>query len=172
MGVVSLGAFFKDYMMPTRYSEVIQDIDPRGKFFKSVKESELTKLKDFGFPESLLEFYRYHSPFKIIESDTEEPIRIYPALGIIDENRNCIPGCDISPKGFVVFATTVYGDAYCFDLNANKIDPPVLLVGHEIMYEGCSENEIRESGVAVADNLLQFLERFRNNELIIDPYHE
>jgi hypothetical protein len=90
--------------------------------------------------------------------------------GIVEENSDYVPGCDISPQGFIVFATTIYGDTYCFDLKANPTDPPVLLIGHEISYEGASVDDIRKNGVPAAINLYQFLERFRDNTLVIDPY--
>lgn len=158
--------------MHDKYSDIVQSLDPDGKFFRPANASEIAQLEHLRLPDSVLEFYRHHSPCKIIQSKTEEPIRLYPASGITEENRDYIPGCQIWAQGFVVFATTVYDDAYCFDLNANPSNPPVLLIGHEMSYEGCSVDEIRKEGVHAADNLRQFLERFRDNALVTDPYHE
>ena len=159
--------------MHERYADIVKILDPKGKFLGPADEAAIAKLEGLGLPESVLAFYRNYSPLETIKIyHPEEDIYFYPAFKIPSESSRFLAACEISPEGFIVFATSICGDAYCFDLNADALDPPVRLIGHEIMYEGSSVDDIREMSVSAADNFHQFFVNLFSGNLVTDPYHQ
>ena len=65
----------------------------------------------------------------------------------IQENTDAVPGCALCPHGFIVFANTFCGDAYCIDTNiaSPKGDHPVVLFSHEMIDEDASLSDIQAS---------------------------
>jgi hypothetical protein len=95
----------------------------------------LAVLTQLGAPESLLRFYRNFEPQREAEVGK---VRMLPVSDVVVENNDAVPGVDLRPHGFVTFATTIYGDVYCFDTSANtsKADAPVVIMTHEVIFEG------------------------------------
>jgi hypothetical protein len=129
---------------------------------------DLQKLTDFGAPKSLLDFYRQHEPR--LEAEIGQ-VRLQNIFGIIQENTMYVPGADLYGYGLFAFATTIYGDAYCLDLNtdAGKDDPPVVIMTHEEPFEGLDHAIIMSARKRVAESLYDFLKRFLAESLDMEP---
>lgn len=65
---------------------------------ESLKEAE-----EAGFPPELLSFYARCEPDEFIELKQ----RIWSIENAIVENENAVPGCALSPHGYVVFASNL-----------------------------------------------------------------
>ena len=117
----------------------------------------MSALSELGFPEAILDFYADYS----LPESMGDQICLLSIADIIEENRNLLPGYCVAPHGFYVFATTDYGDAYCFD--ANDLDkegnPKIVLISHESVDEEINIKEILEIAKPVTKNLLEFLEK-------------
>ena len=124
----------------------------------------LATLETLGLPSSVVDFYRAFEPASCIEING---VRLWPIPQIIEENRDYVPGADLFPHGLVVFATTVFGDVYCFDLSEKG--PPVVLMSHELGFSEMPLPRIKELRKQVAPNLDTFLERFAVGALDIEP---
>jgi hypothetical protein len=133
-------------------------------WFGPASKRDLSALRDLGLPRQVVDFFARHEPRDCAE---DRQIRLWPIVHILEENRDMVPGLHIAPLGYIVFATTIYGDTYCFDLN--KIDeqgePPIVLISHEVVDEETTGEDVARLAKAVAKNLGQFLERFARGEL-------
>ena len=98
-------------------------------------------------------------------------VRLQNIFGVIQENTNYVPGADLHQHGLLVFATTIYGDAYCLDMNAvnGQIDPPVVIMTHEESFDGLDHDTIMSARKRIAENLHDFLRRFLAESLDIEP---
>ena len=80
---------------------------------------------------------------------------------VIEENTDYVPGCYVRPHGYIVFSTTIYGDAYGFDLNsANSTTSPIALLSHEIFDETSTKEEVSKVAKKIAPDLVAFLHLF------------
>lgn len=140
---------------------------------------DLEEAKQFGFPNVLLDFYREHAPDAIdgrVELWKERPAsgqRIWSVQNAITENRDYVPGADLFPLGYVVFASNMFGDAYCIDtVHASQSgDLPVVLFPHDEFAEGASLEDAERYRIEVAANFEDFLRQFARRELIERPKH-
>ena len=136
--------------------------DQLGAIFRPASPFELAKLESLGLPEPVLAFYRDFEPFG---ADAGQ-IRLWPIEHILEENEAAIPGCYSSQQGYVVFASTFCGDAYCFDIRPGAdADPPIVLISHEIVNESTTTSELNRIAKPVARNLSDFLQRFLRGDV-------
>lgn len=146
------------------YVEVIGRIARQtGTSFGPASLSSLSELRALEFPEAAIEFYEQYEPSRCAEGQ----VRLWPIDDIVVENRQGVPGICVQPYGYGVFATTLSGDAYCF--NSNKLDadggPEIVLVSHEVLGEDSTLDEVKRVVKPVAACLLDFLEQFSRGEL-------
>lgn len=127
---------------------------------------DVMRLKRLRLPQTVISFFSIFEPSETAEIDG---VRLSPVDGVIGENTDYVPGANLSPKGYVVIATTEYGDAYCVDLNV-ELDGhhPIILMSHEVDWQDLSDEEIKSSRTVVASSFEQFLEFFASGKLDIE----
>jgi hypothetical protein len=127
----------------------------------------LARAKEAGFPDELLEFYAECEPGVCIELKQ----RIWSIDNALVENQGAVPGCVLFPHGFIVFGSTMSGDAYCIDKNATSPDGQhsVVLFAHDMIGEDASHSEIKTLRLEVADSFSDFLAKFVEGTLIDEP---
>ncbi len=130
-------------------------------------EKDLKCGEDAGFPSELIEFYRECEPAGYIELKQ----RIWSIENALLENTDAVPGCALSPHGFIVFASTLCGDSYCIDTNVTTPEGqhPVVLFSHEMIEEDAQLSEIEPLRVEVATSLADFIVKFTNETLSEEP---
>jgi hypothetical protein len=98
------------------YREAAAQISAKtGVSLRPASGEDLRTLAGLGAPETIQAFYREYEP----EAEAElGRVRLWPIADLLLENTDAVPGADLHPHGFVTFASTVYGDAYCFDTRA------------------------------------------------------
>jgi hypothetical protein len=132
--------------------------------------NDLELAKSFGFPSVLLNFYSLGAPISnagLAELDQ----RIWSVQNAIAENKDYVPGADLFPLGYVVFASNKFGDAYCVDtLKLNSAgEHPIVLLPHDVFEEGASLEEVERYRLVVATDLEDFLRRFARRTLVESP---
>ena len=131
--------------------------------FRPAADSDIAKLEELGVPESVVDFYRDFEPCKVIEGQ----VRLWPIERIVEENETLLPGCYTSRLGFVVFASTLSGDAYCFDITreAPRDYPPIVLISQDVVGEETKQGHLYRLAKPIARNLEEFLELFLQGEI-------
>ncbi len=128
--------------------------------FRPADASALRHLEKWKLPESVVGFYSKYEPQNVVE----EGIRIWPISDMVTENEQGVPGICVMPYGYVVFASTYCGDAYCFDLNRiTDGEPAIGLVSTGAVGEDSSAEEVHSMIKPVANSLLDFLERVQSD---------
>jgi len=119
---------------------------------------EVQKLRNLGMPEEACAFFRNFEPSRCAEI---AKVRLYAVDDVLVENPDAVPDCDVPPLGYVVFATTDRGDAYCFDTGTEQNGGPskVVLISHELNWEGKTREEVLRLAKLVADCFERLLER-------------
>ena len=132
---------------------------------KDIQQAEL-----FGFPAVLIDFYREGAP-QAAEGVVQLGQRIWSVQNAIAENRDYVPGADLFPLGYVVFASTQCGDAYCVDtVHADSSgEYPIVLFPHDSIQEGASLEDVERYRLTVATSLEGFLQQFARRALIETP---
>jgi len=125
--------------------------------FQPASQHKLRRLGELGLPANVLRFYEKHAPVATIEHG----IRLWSIDDIVYENTELMPGCCTSKYGYFVFASTLSGDAYCFNTNTCGSDgnPRIVLISHEIVFEDTTPEQIAAATEPVAQNLAAFLKR-------------
>ena len=146
------------------YEPLIEQIaEQTGVAFRAASPFEVSKLEALGLPPSIIDFY---SEFEPTECAGEE-FRLWPIEHMLEENEALIPGCYVSKHGYIVFSTTLYGDTYCFNLTRRgQIEPPIVLISHEVIREATPAVELARLAKPVAKNLYDFLQQFVRGELV------
>jgi len=148
--------------MPNYEPLIDQIAEQTGVAFRPASPFELSKLDALGLPQSVLDFYEAFEPAE----RAGEEFRLWPIEHILEENEALVPGCHISKHGYIVFATTLYGDTYCFDLTRpGQVDPPIVLISHEVVDETTTAVELRRLAKPVAKSLYEFLQQFARGEI-------
>jgi hypothetical protein len=134
------------------------------------KPEDIERVRAAGFPQELIEFYADHEP----DPDkhcAELEQRIWCVAKALEENTDAVPGIGLFPHGYVVFASTMSGHAYCIDTNTSAPDGqhPVVLFPHDSIDECTELPDIKASRVEVASSLDDFLLRFGAGTLIEKP---
>jgi len=131
--------------------------------FQQASKADLTKLRSLKLPRPVVDFYRESAPVK----NAHGQVRLLAINGMVEENRNYVPGAYTAPLGYIVFATSQFGDAYCLNLNNCKSDedPGIVLISHEVIDEETTPEELARLAKPVAKNLREFLEKFLEEEI-------
>jgi hypothetical protein len=134
--------------------------------------NDLQRAQQAGFPPALIDFYAHCEPDPS-NSCIELEQRLWCINSAIEENTDAVPGIGLFPNGYVVFASTTSGDAYCLDTNVTTEQGhhPVALFGHEVIHENSELGYIQASRVEVATSLDDFLLRFAARTLSEDVYY-
>ena len=145
------------------YAPLIEQIaEQTGVEFRPASPMELAKLEALGVPESILAFYREFEPSDCAEGQ----VRLWPIEHVLEENEAYVPGAYASKHGYIVFATTLCGDTYCFDLTqSGQGDPRIVLLSHEVITEDTSAQEYVRLAKPVARRLYEFLQQFERGEV-------
>jgi hypothetical protein len=134
-----------------------------GTKFRAASQSDLAELRALRLPDSVVDFYARHEPSEIAEGQ----VRLSTIADMLQENRDLLPGAYVAPLGYVVFATTIGGDAYCFDVNvvSPTSEPRIVLISHEVVGKDITAESAKRLAKPVASNLYEFLEKFERIEL-------
>ena len=132
--------------------------------------NDLELAKSFGFPEVLMDFYRQSAPNATV-GVAELDQRIWSVQNAIAENKDYVPGAELFPLGYVVFASNKFGDAYCVDtLHLNSVgEHPIVLLPHDVFEEGASSEDVERYRLVVATDWEDFLRRFARRTLTEAP---
>jgi hypothetical protein len=150
---------------------LLEDISKRsGVEFRPAAISEIEQLRSIGMPEDALAFYRDSEPAKCAEINR---VRLWPIFNVLEENKNYVPGHSLQPLGFVVFATTIFGDTFCFDTNTAPTSEtaPVVLMAHDVEWDELKPDEILELAKPVASSLDAFLQKYAAGTLELTPLY-
>jgi hypothetical protein len=133
-------------MISDAIEELKQELDKAdgGGRLLPATEEDLEQGRQFGFPSVLLDLYRENAPdathgrIELWKSRPASGQRIWSVQSAITENRDYVPGTELFPLGYVVFASNMFGDAYCIDTVhiGQSGDLPVVLFPHDMIEEG------------------------------------
>ncbi len=140
-------------------------------------EEDMEAAGQFGFPNVLLDFYRENAPdvadgrVELWKSRPASGQRIWSVQNAITENRDYVPGTELFPLGYVVFASNMFGDAYCVDTVhvGQSGDLPIVLFPHDEFAESTSLEDADRYRLQVAASLEEFLQQFARRTLIEPP---
>ena len=136
--------------------------------FRPAEPGDIETLSSLNLPSSVIDFYKRFEPQDCAEIDG---VRLWPIKEMLRENTAFVPGADIHKYGYIVFATTDFGDAYCLDTdetNTNS-EPPVVLMSHEIYYPEFSVSQIKNIRTKVAESFEDFLQKYATKQLEQEP---
>jgi hypothetical protein len=138
--------------------------------FRAGAASEIDRLRFLGVPEDALAFYRNSEPSKCAEINR---VRLWPISEVLAESTSYLPGCYLQPLAFIVFATTVFGDAFCFDTKAAlaNVPAPVVLMAHDIDWGDLERDDIVKLARPVATTLEEFFRKYTAGTLEITPLY-
>ena len=104
-----------------------------------------------------------------------EKARLWPISELVVENTDAVPGYYAHPCGYVVFATTIYGDAFCFDTNSLGFpaSASVVLIAHDLEPENdqMKRQDLEKLAKPVAVNFEDFLQKFVAGTLDLKPLY-
>lgn len=133
--------------------------------FQPASEEDLQRLRAICPNEEVLTFYRKYEP----QGTVEGMVRLWSIVDILQENSEYVPGCELIKHNYVTFASTLSGDAYCFDLNMKKTinghTPRITLFAHDIPFENRSKGFVDSLSKTVAMNLDDFLQKFIDEKI-------
>jgi hypothetical protein len=97
-----------------------QIAEKSGVALRPASEKSHSALQRLGIPDDVIAFFNEFQPAECADIDG---VRIWPAKEVLAENKDYVPGCYVVEYGYIVFATTLFGDAFCFDTKANSNTP-------------------------------------------------
>ena len=135
------------------YMEELEQLT--GVSYGKAKGWNLRILEFIGAPPKIVSFYAAYNPEDMIEGS----VRFHTLAHVLEENFLLFPGMALRKKGYIVFATTLCGDAYCFDLEDLDENgwPRVVLHSVDTDYREYSRAEIETVAKPIAENLSHFL---------------
>jgi hypothetical protein len=151
---------------PSEYRAIIHRLaGAGGELFRAASESDLAKLRALRLPESVVAFYRHCEPASVVENG--QTIRLWPIADLLEDNIRSSVGGYASPHGYIEFASTFSGDAYCFDTHSLDASgaPRIVLISHELVSDEITAEELGKIAKPVASNLREFLEKFADGDL-------
>jgi hypothetical protein len=101
-----------------------------GVALRPASAEDLARLRSLRLPAEAVSFFQEFEPAECAEIDG---VRLWPIREVLTENSDYVPGCYIVQHAYIVFATTLFGDTFCFDLNAtqkNKLTS-IVLIAHD-----------------------------------------
>jgi hypothetical protein len=137
--------------------------------FRPASPESLSALQQLGVPEDVLSFFRGFEPTTCAEIAS---VRLWPIQEMLAENKDYVPGLFIFKYGYIVFSTTVFGDAFCFDTRASagKQTAPIVLISHDGHdWDSVTPEEIANFKKPTASNFEMFLKAFLNETIDIQP---
>ena len=140
--------------------------------FRPASPADLEALRTLHLPEDILAFYRQAEPVKYAEIGK---VRLWPITNILEENKDYVPGYYANSCGYVVFSTTIYGDAFCFDTRSAvyPLNSAIVLIAHDLEPEN---DEIKREDLAklakpIAASFSDFLQAFVSEKLDTVPIY-
>jgi hypothetical protein len=127
--------------------------------FRPATQTGIDDLRSLGVPADALAFYRESEPARTAEI---AKVRLRPITDILSENRDYVPGAYVQPCGYVVFATTDCGDAFCFDIRgASDATAPVVLIAHDLEPENdeMKREDLEKLAKPISTSFESFLKR-------------
>lgn len=151
---------------------LLDEIKQKSKANFPAGRADIEQLRSLGAPEEVLNFFLDSEPASCVEISS---VRLWPISELLVENRDAAPGLYAQPCGYVVFATTIYGDAFCFDTRATTSNgiAPVLLIAHDLEPENdvMKCEDLAKLAKPIAPSLESFLQAFVLEALDIDPLY-
>jgi hypothetical protein len=129
--------------------------------FEPASAALLAEFESMGAPPALVSFFRRHSPTQIISGQ----VRLLTLSGVLEENRDLLPGCYASAFGYWTIATSYGGEAYCATTGAGDEDCRVVLLSHAVVDEDTTEEEFARIAKPIAVSLADFLDQFLRDAL-------
>lgn len=149
----------KDYKSYTKRINELKNHD----CFANAMESDILYLKTLKISDEIIDFYQENNPRDIIEING---IRLLPISEIMEENSNYTPGYILSPKGYYVIASTIYGDVYCIYFKNNELS--ISIASHDEIDDE-TEN-LKDKTIVITNSFSDFLERFIEGNLVRGYY--
>jgi len=143
-----------------------------GVAFRPGTAAAIAALRALGVSEKILAFYRQSEPSKCMEIGK---VRLWPTANILEENKDYVPGHFAQPCGYVVFSTTICGDAYCFDTSNKSADSTtkIVLIAHDLEPENdeMKREDLAKLAKPIAASFEGFLKAFVSESLDIKPLY-
>ncbi|MEY2407711.1 MAG: hypothetical protein QOF48_381 [Verrucomicrobiota bacterium] len=145
------------------YARLIEQIAEQTEVeFRTASPVDLAKLEALGLPDFIVAFYREFEPSECAQGQ----VRLWPIQQVLEENEKYVPGAYASKHGYIVFATTLCGDTYCFDLTQHgQAEARIVLLSQEVIHEDTTAAEISRLAKPVAQTLHEFLSQFIRGEV-------
>lgn len=139
--------------------------------FRPASGPEMRTLEAWKLPADALSFYRNSIPTRMVEIGK---VRLCAMADMIMENRDAVPGCYVYPCGYVVFATTESGDAFCFDTRTpTGSRGAVVLIAHDLEPndDAMEREDLAKLAKPVATSFGDFLQGFASETLDTKPLY-
>lgn len=139
--------------------------------FRPASSARVAELRSLGMPEDIVAFYVNSEPARTAEIGK---VRLCSIPDILVENTDAVPGYYAHPCGYVVFATTIYGDAFCIDTRATPGKAaPIVLIAHDLEPDNDQIKREDLAGLAkpIAVSFESFLNAFASETLDIKPLY-
>lgn len=148
-----------------------QIAEKSGVSLRPAAPESISALQRLGIPNDAIAFF---SEFEPTECADINGVRLWPVKEIVAENRDYVPGCYILQHGYVVFATTLFGDAFCFDMKeAVAQGTPAVLISHDgYDWDQVTSEEIARVKKPIASDFKSFLQTYVEEMLDIEPNYE
>lgn len=137
------------------------------------EKKEIVALANNKLPKLFWDFYSNKMPAEDVEF---EDFVFYGLERMIEENTDYVPGCIVLPYGLFTFASTLDGDAICFDLNQENF--PVYQCSHSLIDEDeisyytdkmheleTNYDNILKVSPRLANSFDEFVEQLQNEEM-------
>ncbi len=137
---------------------------------RAASPADVEALRSLGFPGAAISFVKNYEPESCAQIGA---VRLWPIADVVEENQRYVPGAYVAPKGFLVFSSNDCGDAYCFDVRAEatREDPSIVLLPHDVVFEGQTASDIARYARPVATNFADFLQKFVQEGLETEPIY-
>lgn len=131
----------------------------------------LAASRQLGIPDDAIAFFSEFEPAQCAEI---EDVRLWPLQEVLAENKDYVPGCYIVQHGYIVFATTLFGDAFCFDTKtAHGQEVPIVLIAHDgYGWDAVTAEEIARLKKPIAADFRGFLQNYVDGVLDIQPNYD
>jgi len=157
--------------MPDWTSLAKQMTEKSGVALRPALQESCSALQRMGIPAEAIAFFSEFEPAQCAEI---EDVRLWPLQEVLAENTDYVPGCYIVQYGYVVFATTIFGDAFCFDTKtAPGREVPIVLIAHDgYDWDAVTEEEIARLKKPIAADFRGFLQNYVDGMLDIQPNYD
>ncbi|HSI82340.1 MAG TPA: hypothetical protein VK970_01080, partial [Candidatus Methylacidiphilales bacterium] len=133
----------------------------------------LRLMQQLGMPPALVKFYSQLNPAGTIEIGR---VQMHAVSEMKERNTSAFPGIHLFKAGYIVFASTVNGDLYCFDTTQDKEGADLMHISIQLFshepeadLKGMNAAQLSEFGTTVAHHLEEFLAKMLRGTLQTDP---